>query len=52
MASKVIVTNPNDKKYIKKLNAKFAKMSRSDADEMAKNFGMSKTKKTTKSKKK
>lgn len=48
MANKnVVVTNMNDKEYIKKQNAKFAKMSKQGADEMAKNFGMSKPKKKT-----
>lgn len=44
---KVVVTNMNDKEYIKKQNAKFAKMSKQGAEEMAKNFGMSKPKKKT-----
>ena len=46
MANKnVVVTNMNDKEDIKKMNAKFAKVSKKGAEEMAKNFGMSKPKK-------
>ena len=41
MANKnVVVTNMNDKEYIKKMNAKFAKMSKKGAEEMAKNYLM------------